>query len=554
MAFPPVTNSRTPRVVIVGAGMAGIAAAQRLQRLASSRLQLTVLEASERIGGRIRSSEFNGERMELGATWIHGIDGSPIFKLATRIGAMDGGQQPWEGQDGFLRNELVRTEGGSEVDENIVRPVADLFDDLLEQVKDVDSCRADAHHSIGTFLRDGLDRFLVEQRQAALAAGRRPWNDNDESLRQARGLFRSKEYSERIVTGADCLTELDVGGYQEYKEFPGPHRTIGKGYSTVMRELSSVLPDQTVQFGKKVDRILWNQTTSAFPVSVHCQDGSVEYADHVLITVSLGVLKRATLAASRTDVPPGAEKRKKEDADVVIGGGLFSPALPEWKLESIARLGFGVVDKVFINLEPADGGQHTPLHLVFSSSDENGDDEADRDEHRRGGGGGGGGRRPAWLRKTFAIYPINKKSHVLVTWFAGREALLTEAQTEEELMKGITDTLAKFGFPRGSCKGLVRSKWGTDPLFQGSYSYVKNGSTCDDMQLLAEPLPTSSDDDLFAAAAAAAVGAGIAVTPPPLQLLFAGEATERHYYSTVHGAYLSGLREADRLLQHYDVI
>ncbi|KAG6548455.1 hypothetical protein Mapa_009942 [Marchantia paleacea] len=548
MAFPPVTSSRTPRVVIVGAGMAGIAAAQRLQSLASSRLQLTVLEASERIGGRIRSSEFNGEHMELGATWIHGIEGSPIFKLATRIGAMDGGQQPWEGQDGFLQDELVRTEGGSEVDENIVRPVVDLFDDLLEQVKDVDNCRADAHQSIGTFLRDGLDQFLVDQRQAALAAGRRPWNDNDESLRQARGVFRSKEYLERVVTGADCLTELDVGGYQEYKEFPGDHRTIGKGYSTVMRELSSVLPDQTLQFCKKVEKIQWNQTTSAFPVSVHCQDGSIEYADHVLITVSLGVLKRATLAPSRMnkdtiDVPPGVEKRKKEDAgaDVVIGGGLFNPALPVWKLDSIARLGYGVVNKVFIHMEPADGGQHKPLHMVFSSSDEN--DDEDRDEHLRGGGG------PAWLGKTFSIYPINKKSHVLVTWFAGREALLSEAHTEEELMKGITDTLAKFGFPRGSCKGLVRSKWGTDPLFRGSYSYVKNGSTCDDMQLLAEPLPTSSDDDLFAPAA---VGAGIVT--PPLQLLFAGEATERHYYSTVHGAYLSGLREADRLLQHYDVI
>nr|WP_287045270.1 FAD-dependent oxidoreductase [Herpetosiphon sp.] len=33
------------------------------------------------------------------------------------------------------------------------------------------------------------------------------------------------------------------------------------------------------------------------------------------------------------------------------------------------------------------------------------------------------------------------------------------------------------------------------------------------------------------------------------RLFFAGEATERTYPSTVHGAYLSGLRAADEVMQ-----
>lgn len=30
--------------------------------------------------------------------------------------------------------------------------------------------------------------------------------------------------------------------------------------------------------------------------------------------------------------------------------------------------------------------------------------------------------------------------------------------------------------------------------------------------------------------------------------MFAGEATQKDYFSTVHGAYLSGIRESDRIL------
>ncbi|CAN0093989.1 unnamed protein product, partial [Laminaria digitata] len=62
------------------------------------------------------------------------------------------------------------------------------------------------------------------------------------------------------------------------------------------------------------------------------------------------------------------------------------------------------------------------------------------------------------------------------------------------------------------------SRWGSDKWARGSYSFVKVGSSGGDMDTLAEPVGGS--------------------------LRFAGEATNRRYPASVHGAYLSGVREA----------
>ncbi|KAG0499282.1 hypothetical protein HPP92_003973 [Vanilla planifolia] len=218
----------------------------------------------------------------------------------------------------------------------------------------------------------------------------------------------------------------------------------------------------------------------------------VELAEHVIVTCSLGVLK----------------------AGIHSEAGLcFSPALPAAKREAIERLGFGLVTKLFMELEDGNAEESSPFPSLRMAFDP--------------------GRHvssiPWWIRRTDSICPIHDGSRVLLAWFVGQEAAEVEALDNDEIVAGVNATLA--GFLPGSGFRIARVRktgWGRDHRFLGSYSYVPVRSSGNDQDALSEPLPS-------------------------LHVLFAGEATHRTRYATTHGAYLSGVREADRLLQYYNL-
>lgn len=72
-------------VIVVGAGLAGLAAAQELRANGAS---VVVLEASDQIGGRVRTDWSLGAPFEVGAGWIHGPSAeNPTWQLADSAGA-----------------------------------------------------------------------------------------------------------------------------------------------------------------------------------------------------------------------------------------------------------------------------------------------------------------------------------------------------------------------------------------------------------------------------------------------------------------------------------
>ena len=65
------------------------------------------------------------------------------------------------------------------------------------------------------------------------------------------------------------------------------------------------------------------------------------------------------------------------------------------------------------------------------------------------------------------------------------------------------------------------TRWRSDPFSRGSYTYPTLGTRAEDPERLAQPVGQ--------------------------RLLFAGEGTVSAYFGTVHGALMSGVREAQRL-------
>ncbi|KAF1875728.1 hypothetical protein Lal_00006358 [Lupinus albus] len=543
---------KKPKIVIIGAGMAGLTAANKLHTVTGSKdmFELYVVEGGTRLGGRINTSEFCGDKIEMGATWIHGIGGSPIHKIAQQIHSLES-EQPWECMDGNLDEPTTIAEGGFILNPLIVDPSTKLFNTLMDHaqgkklndpVSDTEKSELYSYYhklaakasnlsatSVGSFLRQGLDDYWSsgsEKKQEELK-GYGKWS---KKLLEE-GIFAMHENAQRTYTSAADLLSLDYRAESEYQMFPGDEITIAKGYLSIIESLASVLPPGTVQLGRKVTKIEWKPERKnhepmnvdngycSRPVKLHFNDGSAMSADHVIITVSLGVLK----AAIHDD------------------SGMFYPPLPSFKSEAISRLGFGVVNKIFMQLSPTherrnehSKGLFPSLQMVFHSP---------QSEMRHK-------KIPWWMRRTATLCPIYNNSSVLLSWFAGKEALALESLRDEEIIQGVSTTLSSF-LSHKFCNGNVNSedksqgygvkfskvlktKWGTDPLFLGSYSYVAVGSSGDDLDAMAEPLPKDKP-----------------LASPPLQILFAGEATHRTHYSTTHGAYFSGLREANRLLQHY---
>jgi monoamine oxidase len=276
--------------VVVGAGVAGLAAAGRL---AGKGLDVTVVEARNRIGGRVwtRHDPGVGAPIELGAEFVHGA--APPVEQAARDAELDivaiTGQR-WAGGGGRLRpygrtasrldRVLKRLGAGTQQDRSFAQALAGMRS----------LSAADRRLALGYVQGfEAADPELVSARSLAGGMGRRREGEED----------RDDDRIARVAGGYDRLARAMA--------------------APVMRRIRL----QTV-----VTRVQWGAGEAA--VQTHSPGGQAElHARSVIITVPLGVLT----------APPGS-----------TGHITFDPPLPS-KDRAMRSLAMGAAVRVALQLD-----------------------------------------------------------------------------------------------------------------------------------------------------------------------------------------------------------
>ncbi|XP_062220338.1 lysine-specific histone demethylase 1 homolog 1-like [Phragmites australis] len=448
-SFPP------PSVLIVGAGLAGLAAARHLISLG---FKVAVIEGRLRPGGRVFTKTLRSSAAEypnivaaadLGGSVLTGINGNPLGVIARQLGF------PLH----KVRDKCpLYLPDGRPVDPDMDARVEAAFNQLLDKVCQLRQVISDGvPHGVDVSLGMALETFRAAHGVAAEPEERMllDWH------------LANLEYA-----NAAPLADLSMAFWDQDDpyEMGGDHCFIPGGNSQFVRALVDGTP---IFYGQNVRRIHYG----CDGVMVHT-DKQAFRGDMVLCTVPLGVLKKGDIK--------------------------FVPELPAQKKEAIQRLGFGLLNKV-VMLFPYDfwdGRIDTFGHLTEDS-----------------------GQRGEFF--LFYSYSSVSGGPLLIALVAGESAVKFEQASPMENVEKVLDTLRKIFSPKGievpNPLQAICTRWGTDRFTYGSYSYVAIGASGDDYDILAE----SVLDRVF----------------------FAGEATNRRYPATMHGALLSGYTEAAKILR-----
>ncbi|KUJ06995.1 amine oxidase [Mollisia scopiformis] len=292
-------SSPTPHIGIVGAGVSGLRCAEILL---NHGFQVTILEARDRIGGRICQSDKLGYRADIGPNWIHQVCRHPIVDLARETNTP---LHPWNDKQNIYDSsgKLLPDDKSDRLSSLLWQFIEEAFTYSATHQNEISES-----DSLYDFVKSKAEEHIKEQEDVELLL----------QMSQMWGAYVGDQVSRQSLRFA--WMEECCGGGEMFVE---------STWEAILGEIAGIpLEKAKVCLGEKVVNVQTSSRASeGGKVTLSTEKGETFLFDEVVMTTPLGFLKR--------------------------NKGAFEPVLPQRLLDGIDAISVGHLEKVYITFPTA---------------------------------------------------------------------------------------------------------------------------------------------------------------------------------------------------------
>jgi len=310
-------------VLILGAGATGMEAAASLEQQG---IDYLIIEALDRVGGRMKSREFGGKTIQPGASWVQGTEGSILWDLVTKSGT-DGFYSDFDNVDLALADEYELYDESYE-----------LINEAWEREEETIECM-DTQNEV--MQKSGESDISIRQIQKYCGWG----TYQDKFSESVEWLSYDWEMGDLPVT-TSFKNVLPLSAYELYKD-EDYEINDAKGWGKVFEQMN--IPSEKIMFNSMVSKVDYSDSGVTVVAMQTGDDGTATEvslkADYVLCTFSIGVLQSDHEA-------------------------LFNPALPDTYKRELFKFDMNTYTKIYFEFEVNFWG--TELEYFLHADDQRG--------------------------------------------------------------------------------------------------------------------------------------------------------------------------------------